>query len=77
MTGTINEGNVSEQVHFPAAIAAFTRRIVFLVGGKGFVAAWTGTCRVIAFVDLHPNRLDRLGSVVESKSGGEVAFAFA
>jgi len=52
VAGTIDKGNVSEQGHFPAAIAAFTGRIGFFVGGEGFVAAWTRTCRVIAFVDL-------------------------
>jgi hypothetical protein len=48
----IDKGDVSQQIHFPTTAGTLAGRVLFFVGGEGFVAAGTGTCGVVAFVDL-------------------------
>lgn len=77
MTGTIDEGNVSKEMHFAAAARTFAGGIGFFVRGVGFIAAWTGTRFIVAFIDLSLEKKSFLCIFLRSYSGGEGTFAFA
>ena len=72
MTGTIDEGNVSKEMHFAAAARTFAGGIGFFVRGVGFIAAWTGTGFIVAFINLslekkHPFYIYFFGVILEGR----------